>query len=84
MSTRKETWKEFDNMIKRDVGLTEYDAYIIGEALMQYRKRCLQNADNCMSGYGSAASSYKSQEWALKAHDAEQIAQKVIYEQGGM
>jgi len=54
-------------MLERDVPLSEADFELIQQALQQLAKRCKQNAANSMSGYGSAASMTKRDEWLDKA-----------------
>jgi hypothetical protein len=70
--------------IERAVYMTAKEAEIIEKALMQYVKRCNQNAKNSLSGYGKATSAERSKEWERKAQQADEINTSIMYQIGGL
>ncbi len=69
---------------KTAVYIDESEAVIIEKALLQYVKRCKQNAVNSRSGYGKATSKEKAKEWEEKARIADEINTSIMYQIGGL
>jgi hypothetical protein len=60
--------------------ITSEEMTIIGEALMQYARKCMVNKRNSLSGYGKATSFEKSKQWQEKSIAAEELSTRLWYE----
>jgi len=64
---------------KKEIFLSQDDVDIIVPALEAAEKRAIQNARACLSGYGSAISRAKSDEWTDKAVRIRELMSEIAY-----
>lgn len=64
---------------KKEILLSQEDIDIIVPALEAAEKRAIQNSRACLSGYGSAVSKAKSDEWIDKAERIRALMSEIAY-----
>jgi len=60
---------------KKEIWLTEQQCGDIADLLLEKETRCYRNAENCLSGYGTAKSARKAEEWREKAQYYNKLAE---------